>query len=65
LLVPDQNTGGIELADRLLGGRLGKSIADVVSSGELDPEKNVQLAGLLRMCRDRVVSSLHLFSLFI
>lgn len=56
----DQNTGGMELADRLLGGPFNwKSIADVVATGEMDSAKgNAQLAGLLRMCRDRVVSLL-------
>jgi hypothetical protein len=49
----------MELADRFLGGpfRGGKSIADVVASGEMDPEDNAQLASLFRMCRERVVNS--------
>jgi hypothetical protein len=50
----------MELADRFLGGpfRGGKSIADVVASGEMDPEDNAQLANLFRMCRERVVKIL-------
>ena len=54
----------MELADRLLGGPFqqqqegGKSIADVVAESQhrFGPEQNAQLAGLVRMCRERVVS---------